>query len=81
MAIDVSILGSREVFDQRLDELIQEIHTAPRADDCDRVYLPGEREWDRLESSLASGIPLPSDVMEKLQLVREATNIHSPFMN
>jgi LDH2 family malate/lactate/ureidoglycolate dehydrogenase len=81
MAIDVSILGSPEAFDQRLDELIQEIHAAPRADDCDRVYLPGEREWERLDTSLAAGIPLPSDVMEKLLLVRDATDTHSPFMN
>jgi len=81
MAIDVSILGSPEAFDKRLDELIQEIHAAPRADHCDRVYLPGEREWERLDTSLAAGIPLPSDVMEKLLLVRDATDTHSPFMN
>ena len=45
---------------------------SPKAAGSDRVYLPGEIEWERRRKALASGIVLPDDVLMSLaSLARE----------
>ena len=44
---------------------------SPRAEGSDRIYLPGEIEWERRDRALAEGIVLPEDVrisVESLEL-------------
>jgi LDH2 family malate/lactate/ureidoglycolate dehydrogenase len=78
MAVDVATIGSPDAFYSRLEALVQEIHEAQTADGVDRIYLPGEREWERMRQAETNGIPLPADVLEKLQLVCEALGIEQP---
>lgn len=78
MAVDVATIGSAESFNSRLEALIQEIHEAPTAEGVDRIYLPGEREWERMHQAKTEGIPLPADVLEKLRLVCEALGTEQP---
>ena len=54
-------------FKQRVDTLAREIRASPRAEGADRVYLPGEIEWERREKALAEGIALPQDVRLSLE--------------
>ena len=54
-------------FTKRVDALIDEIHAAPKADGVERIYVPGEKEWQRHKQSLSEGIALPPDVWESLQ--------------
>ena len=49
-----------------MDALIREIKTAPKAKGSQRIYLPGEMEWERREAALAQGIPLPEHVVHSL---------------
>jgi len=49
-----------------MDRLIREIKDAPKAKGTDRIYLPGEMEWERRDEALRSGIPLPADVIASL---------------
>jgi LDH2 family malate/lactate/ureidoglycolate dehydrogenase len=46
--------------------MIQEIKSAPKAKGSDRIYLPGEIEWDQRERALAQGMSLPEHVIERL---------------
>jgi LDH2 family malate/lactate/ureidoglycolate dehydrogenase len=46
-------------FKQHIDSAIQELHNAPKAKGSDRIYVPGELEWERREDALRNGIPLP----------------------
>lgn len=78
MAVDVATIGSAESFNARLEALIREIHEAPTAEGVDRIYLPGEREWERMHQAKTEGIPLPADVLEKLKLVCEALGTEQP---
>lgn len=80
MAIDVSVITDRSRFDRQLRSLINEIHATPTADDVHRVLLPGEREWERFHLAKEQGIPLPSDVIEKLQLASELTGIRPDWL-
>ena len=67
IAIDVSAMLPLEVFKERIDGLIQEIHAAPKASGDERIYLPGEMEWEKREQALAHGMLLPAYVQESLR--------------
>ena len=69
LAIDVAQIAPRDEFLARIDHLIDELHAAPKADGVDRIYVPGEIEWERRRSALAHGIDLPADVVDKLREV------------
>ncbi|MBA3236569.1 MAG: Ldh family oxidoreductase [Chloroflexi bacterium] len=63
LAIDCAALSEEGQFGGRMAELVEEIHAAPRADGVERIYVPGEMEWDRYEQAMTDGIVLPSDVL------------------
>lgn len=71
IAMDVATIATPEVFADRLQGLIDEIHAAPPADGVERVLLPGEREWSNRRRALAEGINLPADVRAKLSSIAE----------
>ncbi len=67
IAIDVAAMMPTGQFVQRMEGLIDEIHNATRADGVDRIYVPGEMEWERYERAMQEGLALPSDVYDSLQ--------------
>ena len=61
-----------EAFKRRVDGLAREIREAPKAGGAERIYLPGEMEWERRERALREGIVLPPDVVASVsELSRE----------
>ncbi len=80
IAIDASAILSPEVFDERMDWLVDYIHEAPKAKGADRIYLPGEMEWEKREEALQNGIILPPDVVDYLKGLAEDVGIETlPF--
>jgi LDH2 family malate/lactate/ureidoglycolate dehydrogenase len=79
LAIDVKSLMPEAEFAKRMEALVDEIHAAPLADGATAIRMPGEMEWERHEKSLREGIPLPSDVVEKLQEASAKTGVSLPF--
>ncbi|MDB5309015.1 MAG: malate dehydrogenase [Gemmataceae bacterium] len=75
LAIDIAAFLPAEVFRRRIDALAEEIHTAPKAQGADRIYLPGEIEWERRERSLRDGIDLPPDVVASVAALSRELNI------
>lgn len=73
--IDVAAICTPALFQQRICKLIQELHSAPTAANVDRVFLPGEREWNNYHHAQVNGIVLPSDVREKLRQAAEWTGV------
>ncbi len=67
LAINVGAAASMEAFTRRIDEIIEYLHGLPLAEGADRIYVPGEMEWERRDKALAEGIELPSDVVESLR--------------
>jgi len=49
-----------------MDQMIREIRAAPKAKGSERIYLPGEMEWERREAALRNGMELPPDVIASL---------------
>jgi ureidoglycolate dehydrogenase (NAD+) len=67
IAIDVAAMLPLETFKARMDGLIQEIHAAPKGSGAERIYLPGEMEWERREAALSQGMRLPGYVQDSLR--------------
>ena len=66
-------------FKRRADGLCREIRAAPRAEGSDRIYLPGEIEWERRRTALAEGIDLPDDVRSSLADLAREFQIEDPL--
>ena len=60
-----------EAFKRRVDGLAREIREAPKARGAERIYLPGEMEWERRERALREGIVLPPDVVASVSGLSE----------
>jgi LDH2 family malate/lactate/ureidoglycolate dehydrogenase len=60
---------------RRMEALVDEIHAAPRAGGVERLYVPGEMEWDRHARAMKQGIQLPSDVVASLQEAAKMTGL------
>jgi LDH2 family malate/lactate/ureidoglycolate dehydrogenase len=71
IAINIASFIQPVEFKQRMDHLIREIHGAAKADGVERIYVPGEIEFERREKALKDGIELPADVVGSLQGLAE----------
>ncbi|HIO06026.1 TPA: Ldh family oxidoreductase, partial [Candidatus Poribacteria bacterium] len=72
LAFNVSVMQNMDEFLNRVDGLIDEIHNAPKIEGVDRLYVPGEMEWERREIAKENGVTLPPDVVMTLrQMTRE----------
>ncbi len=66
VAIDIPAMMPMQTFKDRMDAMIREIKAAPRAKGADRIYLPGEMEWERQEAARRQGLRLPDHVLANL---------------
>lgn len=66
IAIDIAKIMSLDRFKARMDAVIREIRNAPKGQGHDRIYLPGEMEWERHERNVKEGMLLPEDVFQRL---------------
>ena len=67
IAIDINTIIPAAEFTRRVEALVDEIHSAPRADGVERLFVPGEMEWEKHARAMREGIALPSDVVESLR--------------
>jgi ureidoglycolate dehydrogenase (NAD+) len=67
VAIDIGQIVSLPVFKKRMDAMIREIRQTPKAKGVERIYLPGEMEWEKRRAAMARGIALPDDVRAGLR--------------
>jgi len=75
IAINIASLMPVEEFKQRMDRTIREIRASEKADGTERIYLPGEMEWERREKALIEGMDLPEDVVASLRSLAEDLNL------
>ena len=66
LAFNVGAMMPIDAFKRRVDQLIHDIHDTPKAKGMDRIYVPGEMEWEKRRQAMADGIPLPEDVLASL---------------
>ena len=54
-------------FKNRMDELIRLMREAPKAEGQERIYIPGEKEFETAERRRKAGIPVHLKVVETLR--------------
>jgi LDH2 family malate/lactate/ureidoglycolate dehydrogenase len=77
MAINVDSFLPIQEFKDRVDQLVRRIHSAPRALDVDRIYLPGEIEHLSERKRKAEGIPVPEAVYRDLLEIGHELNVNT----
>ena len=63
IAIDISQILPMSLFEERMERLADELHNARKAKGANRIYLPGELDWEKYDAASKSGKLELSDVM------------------
>lgn len=79
LAIDVLAISGPENFTKKIQGLIQELRGATPAEGTTGVQIPGQREWAQKRDSETRGIPLPQDVLAKLDQLANDWNLTTPW--
>jgi LDH2 family malate/lactate/ureidoglycolate dehydrogenase len=80
LAFDIGAITPLDAFKNRVDRLIADIHSTPKAKGTERIYVPGEMEWANRRKALAEGIALPNDVRESLQGLAEKLGMTADWL-
>jgi LDH2 family malate/lactate/ureidoglycolate dehydrogenase len=71
IAIDVSKFLPLKEFQTRVDAISRQVHSLPRARGVDRIYLPGELEFETERQRRKEHIPLLPDVYKDLVVLAD----------
>lgn len=74
IAIDVDKFAGFDNFTSRADRLSSCLREAPKAEGKDRIYMPGEMEWERHHKA-EKVLELPEAVAEQLELLSADANV------
>jgi L-2-hydroxycarboxylate dehydrogenase (NAD+) len=71
-AVNIESFMDLPEFTAAIDKAIREIKTSTRVDGVERIYIPGEIEFEMKDQRLANGIPIPEEVVKDfVELGRE----------
>lgn len=66
MALRIDAFRPLEEFQRDMDALICQLKDAPKASGQERIYIHGEKEFERAERSLQDGVPILDEVVRGL---------------
>jgi LDH2 family malate/lactate/ureidoglycolate dehydrogenase len=78
MAIDPRAFRADGEFEEDLDQVIDVLHDARRADPAQPVLVAGDPEMATRQARLREGVPIPDDLMEQLRAVAQSAGV--PFV-
>jgi LDH2 family malate/lactate/ureidoglycolate dehydrogenase len=78
MAIDPRAFRDEGEFEHDLDQVIDVLHAAKRADPAQPVLVAGDPEMATQRERLEAGVPIPDDLMEQLRAVAARADV--PFV-
>jgi len=68
VAINAEAVCGKGELEKRIEDMITILHNSPKAEGNDRIYVPGEIEWNNNNKSNEQGyINIPDDVYGRLQ--------------
>jgi ureidoglycolate dehydrogenase (NAD+) len=80
IVINVGAIIPIEHFKKRVDQIIRELRQSPKAKGSDRVYVPGEIEWEKREDALKNGISLPEQIFASLHRVGKQLGLDTQLL-
>jgi LDH2 family malate/lactate/ureidoglycolate dehydrogenase len=78
LAIDPRAFRAAGEFEDDLDQVIDVLHAARRADPAQPVLVAGDPEMTTRAGRLLDGVPIPDDLMEQLRVVARSAGV--PFV-
>lgn len=72
MTIDVARYMPLAEFQERMAQMIQQLHDCPKLPGVDRIYVAGEIEWELQSRREREGVPLEESVLAELDKVGQA---------
>lgn len=78
LVIRADLFEDLDSFKDRIDQMVREIRNIPLAHGYDRIYLPGEIEYERSKKLAVEGIPLSKNVLVELASVVERYGLEMP---
>jgi len=66
-AVRIDAFRPAQKFKEDMDALIEQLKNSPKAIGQERIYIHGEKEFERTERSLREGVPLLEKVVESLR--------------
>ena len=75
MAMRVDNFQPVEAFKQEMDRVIREIRESKRMEGVERIWLPGEMEYERIRERREHGIPLAPVVVSNLRQLAAELNL------
>jgi len=79
MAINPDIFMAHNVFQQRLERLVQMFYDAETIDSDPKLYLPGELEFITERENRKVGIPVDKNTVQKLRQMAEERGVPCPL--
>lgn len=76
MAIRVDNFRPADQFKGEMDRVIREIRSSERMEGVDRIWLPGEMEFERIRERSRHGVPVAASTVERLRQL--ATELELP---
>ncbi len=77
MAIKVDAFRPIIDFKKQIDYMIETLKNSPKAEGQDRIYIAGEKEFERVKHNQEHGVPLLDKVVEELK--ENGNKIGVPF--
>jgi len=78
LAIDPRAFRAEGEFERDLDQVIDVLHQARRADPAQPVLVAGDPEMATRAERLSEGVPIPDDLMDQLRTVARSAGV--PFV-
>jgi len=75
MAVNIEAFRTIDDFTHDMDKLIEQLVSAPKASGQERIYIHGEKEFEKMAEYEASGIPLPAAVVDVLKVKGRETGM------
>lgn len=75
LAININAMQPKEEFESRMNAYIDYVKDSPKAKGKDKIYMPGEIEWERKQKADREGIMMPDDVVESLNMLAKSSGL------
>lgn len=79
-AIDLKQIMSTDAYEQRYHDFMSSIKASKLAKGCEKIYLPGEKEYDSLRSRSKDGIPIDRKYVFKINQLCEELGVSERLM-
>jgi len=80
IAVNPVMFCDESDYADRVETMAEQLRGLPKSKNNDRIYLPGEIEWERYAKAEKEGLELPDDLLESLQALAQDSGITLPLM-